>query len=91
LWHHIKSTEELHVIKDIAEEDRKFWRVIKHSESDKVSFSEDRGFQEFDALAEVVEEPRSLCQLSTLSAVISLLSNSELRGWSMSEVSLDSS
>jgi hypothetical protein len=54
--------DKLYVIKAITEEDHESWRVVKLSESDKVSVSEDRGFEEIDVLAEVVEEPRSLCQ-----------------------------
>jgi hypothetical protein len=48
-----------------AEEDLKSWRVVKLSESDKDSVSEDRGFEEIDVLVEAVEETHSLCQLST--------------------------
>jgi hypothetical protein len=42
-------------------EDSWSWRVVKPSESDKVSVCEDRGFEEIDVLAKVVEEPHSLC------------------------------
>jgi hypothetical protein len=31
-----------------AEEDREFWGVIKHSENEKDSVCEDRGFEEID-------------------------------------------
>jgi hypothetical protein len=74
LRHQTRSIDKLHVIKAITEEDRESWRVVKLSESDKVSVSEDRGFEEIDVLAVVVEKPFSLCQLSKLSAVISRLS-----------------
>jgi hypothetical protein len=63
LWHQARGTEELHVIKEITEKDCASWRVVKPFESDKVSVSEDKGFEEIDALVEV--EPHSLCQLSS--------------------------
>jgi hypothetical protein len=57
---------------------RESWRVAKLSKSDKVSVYKDRSFEEIDVLAEIVEEPHSLCLLSTLSAVINSLSNAAL-------------
>jgi hypothetical protein len=40
LQHQTISTEELHVIKENAEEDRESWKVVKLSESDKASASD---------------------------------------------------
>jgi hypothetical protein len=50
-----------------AEKDCESWKIVKLSESDKDSVSEDRGFEEIDVLVQAIEEPHSLCQLSTLS------------------------
>jgi hypothetical protein len=44
-----------------------FWRVVMLSESDEVSGSDKRGFEEIDILAELLEL-LSLSYLSTLSA-----------------------
>jgi hypothetical protein len=64
LRHQTRSTDKLHVIKAITEEDRESWRVIKLSESDQVSVYEDRGSKEINVLAEVVEShiPCVSCQ-----------------------------
>jgi hypothetical protein len=62
--HQTRDTEKLSD-QEIAEEDRESWRVVKLSESDEDSVSKDRGFEEIDALVEAIEEPHSLCQLST--------------------------
>jgi hypothetical protein len=70
LQHQTTTSRAAYAIKEIAKEDRESWRVVKPSESDKVSVSEEQGFEEIDVLAKVVEEPHSLCQLSTPSAVI---------------------
>jgi hypothetical protein len=43
LRHQTRSTEELHVIKEIAQDNRDSWRVVKLSESDKVSISDEGG------------------------------------------------
>jgi hypothetical protein len=75
LRHPTRSNDKLHVIKATTEEDRESWRVIKLSESHQDNVFEDRSFEVIDVLAEVVKEPRSLSQLSTLSAVISRLSS----------------
>jgi hypothetical protein len=37
------------MIKENAEEDRESWRVVRLSESNEVSVSEDRGFEEIDS------------------------------------------
>jgi hypothetical protein len=42
-------SENLHLIKEIDEEDRESWSVVKLSESDKDSVSEDRGFEEIES------------------------------------------
>jgi hypothetical protein len=52
-------------LRTFAEEDLKFLRVVKLSESDKDSVSEARGFEEIDVLVEAVEMAYSMCQLST--------------------------
>jgi hypothetical protein len=63
LRHQTRSKQEQHVIKEITEKDCESWGVVKPFESDKVSVSEDKGFEEIDFLVKV--EPHSLCQLSS--------------------------
>jgi hypothetical protein len=72
--------EVLCVIKEIAEKDIESWRVVKLSESDIVSISDDRGFEQIDVLVKSYEPhiPVSVVNPIRL-AVISRLSSSELR------------
>jgi hypothetical protein len=60
LQHKIEALKSC-TIKEFAKEDRNSWRVIKLSESDEVSVSEDEALKR--STAEVVEEPHSLRQL----------------------------
>jgi hypothetical protein len=46
LRHQTRSPEELHIIKEIAEDNRDYWRVVKLSESDKVSISDEEGIED---------------------------------------------
>jgi hypothetical protein len=60
-----RSTEELHVIKEIAEKDCESWRVVKLLESDKVSVSEDKGFEGIDVLVPVSVVKQGSAALTT--------------------------
>jgi hypothetical protein len=58
LRHQTGKTGELHIIKEVAEEDRESWRVVKLTLSDKVRVLNPK-------LLADVEKSRSLCQLSS--------------------------
>jgi hypothetical protein len=61
LWPYLRhklETLKSCIIKEFAKEDRNSWRVVKLSESDKVSVSEDEALKR--STAEVVEETRSV-------------------------------
>jgi hypothetical protein len=70
------------MIKEIAEEVHESWRVVKLSESDYVSISEDRAFEE-------INQRRSNNPCVSCPSSDTRLSNSELGCWRMFEVPLD--